>query len=99
MNVQGVISSYVVKTYDAKVSKAGKTPETEVPKPAREKVEVSKYSDEISTIKQFIDALPDVRIQAVEEIEEKIKNNDYPIENRMNDAFANLVSEGILQNL
>lgn len=99
MNVQGVIRSYVVKTYDAKTTKASKTPESEGARPTREKVEISKSSDEIQTIRQFLDALPDVRLQAVEEIQEKIKNNDYPFENKLEPLIEKMLEQGIPQDL
>jgi len=48
-----------------------------------EKVEISDTSKTLQVVKEAIDRLPDVRIQRVMEIKERIKKNDYPLENRL----------------
>ena len=54
-----------------------------------EKVELSDASITINRLREEIDALPEVRIKLVEEIKQKIKQNDYPYTNNLHKAVDN----------
>jgi len=61
-----------------------------------EVVELSDTAGEFKTVKEFVDALPDVRLNKVEEIKRKIKLNDYPIENNLDEALKDLISKRVI---
>ncbi|MBD3390705.1 MAG: hypothetical protein GF418_01645 [Chitinivibrionales bacterium] len=82
-----------VKPGNGKVADAGKSTAAQG---KGELVEISQTSSELKSVKDAVDALPDVRLDKVEEIRAKIKINDYPIENNLDAALkeiwqANLV--------
>ena len=61
-----------------------------------EVVEISSASSEFKTVKDAVDALPEIRIEKVEEIKRKIKINDYPVESRLDDSLKELWSSRII---
>ena len=61
-----------------------------------EQVELSQTSLEMQKVRDEIKTKPEVRIPIVEEIRERIKNNDYPIENHFNDALEVMTKNKIL---
>lgn len=97
MNIYGVTASYRSKCYErtrsekASVSKK----ETDVKK---EKVEISHKSEELQFLKGLIGEFPEVRLEVVEEIQARIKNNDYPIENSLDEALKKIIQSNILDS-
>lgn len=88
--------------YDPKVYNAGKPEKTKVTKPAsaasgsQEQVVLSNTSNAINSVKEAANYLPDVRIKVVEEIKAKIKINDYPIENNLDETIKKLLGSKVL---
>jgi anti-sigma28 factor (negative regulator of flagellin synthesis) len=60
-----------------------------------ETVELSESSQNLQNIKEAVYYTPEIRLPTVEEIKEKIKNNDYPINTHIDEAIENMVSAGI----
>jgi anti-sigma28 factor (negative regulator of flagellin synthesis) len=61
-----------------------------------EQVELSDASLTMKKLRDVIDAIPDVRIQLVEDIKQKIKYNGYPIETAMYKAVEKLISNNVI---
>ena len=61
-----------------------------------EVVELSAVSDDVQSVKGAVASLPEIRIEKVDEIKKKIKQNDYPLENRFDEALKKLWSSNIL---
>ncbi len=71
------------------------------PRPAQtgkssESVEISSSSQSVQKVSDTIKALPEVRIELVDKIRERIKNNDYPIAVRFDNALEKMHGAGIL---
>jgi hypothetical protein len=62
----------------------------------KENIELSDNSVNLKKIHDAIVAMPEIRIPAVEKIKERIKNNDYPIENHFNKALERMRDQNIL---
>ncbi len=61
-----------------------------------EKVEFSsesKEANEKNELEKIIDSTPDVRIQIVEDLKAKIKSNDYPIENKIDEVVRRMIRD------
>jgi anti-sigma28 factor (negative regulator of flagellin synthesis) len=96
MNVQHVTSAYV-QAYESPPAKNAAKPAPRVSGSGKEAVELSASSVSLQKIRDKIDALPEVRIQLVEDIKEKIRNNDYPLDNYLQGALDKMIDNGILQ--
>ncbi len=101
MNIQSVGAAYGSKIYsNAKKVKNESVPAKEN-KPVGEKVEISEQSStreaEFQMVKAAVDNAPDVRIEVVEDIKARIKSNDYPIENKLDDITKRLIQSHVLE--
>ncbi len=61
-----------------------------------EKVEISAKSSELQKIKSIIDNAPDVRLEAVKILQARIKTNDYPLENNLNEVVKKMMQNSII---
>jgi hypothetical protein len=76
---------------------SGKAPDAGKVSAAKgELVEFSATSGEIKSVKNVVDSIPDIRLEKVEEIRRKIKLNDYPLENKMDETLKKLMSNRIV---
>jgi hypothetical protein len=95
MNIDPVTSAVDLKQYfrvgAGKAADAGKSTAA-----TREVVQFSPKAGELRSVKDAVDSLPDVRLNKVEEIRQRIKLNDYPIENNLNAVLKDLISKNIL---
>jgi len=91
MQVKSAIAAYGAKPYEP-VAKSGKkaAPEKSAAVP-KEQVEISDTSLNMQKLREVIDSTPDVRIPLVEEIQEKIKYNSYPIESNFYKALEKII--------
>ncbi|MBN1983724.1 MAG: flagellar biosynthesis anti-sigma factor FlgM [Chitinivibrionales bacterium] len=62
----------------------------------KEKVEISSESSQLSILRQIVDTMPDVRLEVVENIKTRIKMNDYPIQNYLDETLKKLISSNIV---
>ncbi len=94
MNIQAINAVYG-NTYGAKKSENKSVPADKVIK--TEKVEISNQSSHLQTIKAVLDEMDDVRLDMVKKIKARIKNNDYPIENNLNEVLKEMIQSNILK--
>jgi flagellar biosynthesis anti-sigma factor FlgM len=94
MNIQSIGAAYG-QSYEAKRPEQKSVPTQKGIK--TEKVEISSQSSELQKVAAIINELPDVRLKVVEEIRARIKNNDYPIENNLNEVVKKLIQNNALQ--
>lgn len=95
INFNPIASSADLKAYfkvsAGKAADAGKGAEVK-----GERVEISETSNELKSTKAAVDALPEVRLDKVEEIRRKIAANDYPIENNLDKALKAMIEKHLL---
>jgi anti-sigma28 factor (negative regulator of flagellin synthesis) len=100
MDIRSIGAGYNPKVYSVdKTDKSEKLKKTAPPEEAKtvgEKVELSAASNDAQTVLDAIRALPEVRIDMVEKIKERIKNNDYPLESRLHDTVEKMVNAKVL---
>jgi flagellar biosynthesis anti-sigma factor FlgM len=89
ININPITSASAYEAY-AKVG-TGKAADAGKSSAAKgEVVEISEASSSLKTVKNAIDALPEVRLDKVEEIRQQIKINNYPIENNLDESLKKL---------
>jgi anti-sigma28 factor (negative regulator of flagellin synthesis) len=96
MDIRPVTSSYGAMAYDPS-SKNGKKPDQA--KTVVKSAEVVAFSDtslNMQKVKEAVYKAPDIRIAIVEKIKEKIKNDDYPIDSKMDTVLERMRKEKII---
>jgi hypothetical protein len=98
INIQNVsTSAYGAQSFQPTIKANGKTDLPPQPIIAKsEKVELSEASMTISRLREKIDAIPEVRIKMVEEIKQKIKENNYPYTTNLYKAMDKMLENQIL---
>jgi anti-sigma28 factor (negative regulator of flagellin synthesis) len=94
MDIKAVSSAY--QAYETAPVNAKKEAKAKSPTAGKERVELSDSSVNLQKVKEAIDKAPEIRIPIVEEIKERIKNNDYPIETSADNALDKMLKYGIL---
>ena len=101
MNVQSIGASYGSKIYSSSKKAKNESVPANEKQPVREKVEISEKSStretEFQMIKAAVDSTPEVRIEVVENIKARIKSNDYPIKNKLDEITKRLIQSQILE--
>lgn len=97
MNIQSVVSAYGATPYEPS-AKSGKkaAPDNATAVREQEQVEFSDTSLNLQKLRTLVDAIPDVRIQKVEEIKMKIKYNGYPMESNLYKAVKHMVEQKVI---
>ena len=98
MDIQAVNAAYG-KSYDAK--RPGKKSVHPLSNDIKsEKVDISnkssKKSLEIEMVKAVVDEISEIRLDVVKEIKARIKANDYPIENHLDEMVKKMIQNNIL---
>lgn len=98
INIQNVsTSAYGAQTLQQALKTSGKKDTSPQPPIAKtEKVELSEASLTISRLRDKIDALPEVRIKMVEDIKQKIQQNNYPYTTNLYKAIDKMLDNKIL---
>lgn len=96
MNIERINSAYGAKPYQNS-SKSGRkeAPEKSAAVP-KEQIELSDVSQNIRSVTDAISDLPDVRLEIVEQIRNKIKYNGYPIESNLYKAIEKMVGNKVI---
>ena len=98
MDIQAINAAYG-RAYDAKKSGNKSVPALSGDKKS-EKVEISdktpKKASELQMVKAVVDEIPEIRLDVVKEIKARIKINDYPIENRLDEMLKKMMQSNIL---
>ena len=98
MDIQAVNAAYG-KSYDSK--KPGKKSVHALSNNVKsEKVDISnkssKKSSEIEMVKAVVDEISEIRLEVVKKIKARIKTNDYPIENNLDEMVKKMIQNNIL---
>lgn len=95
MDIQAVNAAYG-KTYDAKRSGHKSVP-AHINDIKAEKVEISDQSSELQKLKSVVDEISEIRLDVVKKIKARIKINDYPIENNINEVIKRIMQNNVLR--
>jgi anti-sigma28 factor (negative regulator of flagellin synthesis) len=63
-----------------------------------EKVEISDQSSQMQNLKDIVAKTDDIRLTVVKVIKARIKNNDYPIENNLDEMVKKMIQNNILKS-
>lgn len=98
MNISRALSAYGAKPIEAAVKNNSKkeAPAKAAATVPHEQVELSNGAQSFQKVKEAVDATPEVRIQMVEEIRQKIKLNGYPFETRLYKALEKMIDTRVL---
>jgi hypothetical protein len=98
INIQNVsAAAYGARTFQPAFKGSGKTDTPPQPLIGKtEKVELSEASITVSRMREKIDAIPEVRIKIVEEIKQKIKENNYPYATNLYKAVDKMMENKIV---
>ncbi len=96
MEIQRVTDAYQVAAYGRTGPKTKKAAPEEKTDSTKENVELSQSSLNLQKVKEAVQKAPEIRIPIVEEIMQRIKNNDYPVSLRTEEAIDNMLKKGIL---
>jgi hypothetical protein len=90
-------AAYGVMAYEPSLKTDGKKatpPKTSTVN--HEQVELSDASITLNKLKKVVNELPEIRLQMVEDIKQRIKYNGYPIETSMYKAVEKLIADKIV---
>jgi hypothetical protein len=96
MEIQRVTNAYQAMVYGQSGLKTKKTEPDKAQEKTKESVELSPSSLNLQKVKEEVQKAPEIRIPIVEEIMKRIKNNDYPISQRIAESIDKMMSEGVL---
>jgi anti-sigma28 factor (negative regulator of flagellin synthesis) len=97
MNIQSINAVYGLNSYEASKRSEQKTVPAQSNTIKGERVEISAESSQLHELRDVVDNLPEVRIALVERIKTRIKNNDYPLENNLDDVVKKMIEGNILK--
>ncbi len=92
MDIQAVNAAYG-SNYESKKTGHKSVPAQQSVK--TEKVEISNQSSELQKVKAVLDEIPEIRLEVVKRIKMRIKSNDYPIENNLNQILKEMIQNSI----
>lgn len=96
MQIKSVSAAYGAKPLEQTVKSGKKTAPEKMAAVPSEQVEFSDTSVNLQKLTEVVEAIPDVRIELVEKIKEKIKHNGYPLESNLYKAVEKLVENRII---
>ena len=101
MDIQAVNAAYG-KSYDAKRPDKKSVPALSNDIKS-EKVDISnkssKKSSGVEMVKAVVDEISEIRLDVVKEIKVRIKTNDYPIENNLDELIKKMIQSNIMNPL
>ncbi|MBN1760399.1 MAG: hypothetical protein JW863_18875 [Chitinispirillaceae bacterium] len=89
-SIRSVAAAYGAKPLESVVKTDKKAAPEKTAAAPTEQVEFSDASLSMQKLKEIIDEIPEVRIKAVEVIQNKIKQNGYPIESNLYKAMQKM---------
>lgn len=96
MNINTIAAAYGSPLYDPS-SKLNKKPEASKSQSTpKEVVDFSDTSMSMQKLKDVVNQAPEIRIPIVEKIQEKIKNNNYPIDRTLDTVLERMLKQKIL---
>lgn len=97
MDINAVTASYG-KTYNPNKSGNKSVPAKNASNISDVKVEISDQSSQLQKLKAIVDQEPEVRLAVVKVIKARIKNNDYPIANNLDELVKKMIQNTILKS-
>ena len=96
MNVQGIVQAYKAGLYAPTKATKRVTPERGGEAAKAEQVEISARSEQLQRLQRRIEEIPDVRLEVVTQIKSRIKMNDYPLENNLDETVKKLIESDLV---
>ena len=96
MNISSIIQAYGARPLDTTNGRARQVKDERPVSTPSAQVSISDTSRELKMVREAMDKEPEIRIPLVEELQAKIKNNDYPIQNRMAHTLEKMFEARIL---
>jgi anti-sigma28 factor (negative regulator of flagellin synthesis) len=98
MQIKPTALSAIARAYEVAAPKKAKAADSSASslEAKKETVELSDSSVSVQKVMDKINSLPDVRIEVVESIKQRIRQNDYPLENKLLDALDRMAKNDIL---
>jgi hypothetical protein len=96
MAIENISATYGANLYNSQKAKVKEDEKKSSPFANRtEKVEIKNHEkrDEVSGLEKLVKNSPEVRIELVQELKNKIKTNDYPIKSRLNDSLRMMIQD------
>ncbi len=90
----GTVTTAAVHLYGANSKKMKPAEKKATILPREEVVQFSsegKKANKKSELEKLVEAAPEIRIELVEKLKAKIKSNDYPIENKLDETVRRLI--------
>ena len=97
INIQAATAAYGAKIYTNSNKTKKESVQTTERSQVTEKVEISDESSTLAKVKAEVDKTPEIRLDLVKEIQARIKSNDYPIENNLDEITDRLIQSKILE--
>lgn len=96
MDIHSISSSYG-KSFDIKKSSSKSVQSQKKNGFKSEKVEISNQSSQLQNLKTVVANTDDIRLSVVKIIKARIKSNDYPIENNLDEMVKKMIQNNILR--
>ncbi|MGD9202701.1 MAG: flagellar biosynthesis anti-sigma factor FlgM [Chitinispirillia bacterium] len=96
MDINSISSTYG-KSFDPKKSSSKSVRSQKKNDLKGEKVEISSRSSQLQNLKAIVAKTDDVRLAVVKVIKARIKSNDYPIENNLDETVKKMIQNNILK--
>lgn len=97
MQIKSVTAAYGAKPLEPTAKSGKKDAPGKTAAVQSEQVEFSDTSLNLQKLTEVVEALPEVRIELVEEIKNKIKHNGYPLESNLYKAVEKMLDNEILR--
>ena len=97
INLQSVSAAYGTKVYTNSNKTKKESVQSNDRAQVKESVEFSEESATLAKVKAEVDKTPEVRLDIVKEIQARIKSNDYPIENNIDEITNKLIQSKVLE--
>ena len=91
------ISTSFSKVLNPKKSELKSVPIQQKKDLKNEKVEISEHSAQMQRLKSLVEDSADIRLSVVKVIKARIKSNDYPIENNLDEIVKKMIQNNILK--
>jgi len=96
MDIHSISSSYG-KSFDTKKLSSKSVQSQKKNGLKSEKVEISNQSSQLQNLKTIVAHTDDIRLSVVKIIKARIKSNDYPIENNLDEMVKKMIQNNVLR--
>ena len=96
VNIQPVSPNYGPNSANRIRTGQKKTAGTQSSAPESASVQISGEASDVNTVRMAMARTPEIRMEVVDKVKIRIKSNDYPIENNMDEAIKRLIQSNIV---